>query len=47
MKALENNADILNFSQKLNNLDDDNLFLIASSYDAEVFDKKVYTYTQK
>ena len=43
MKALENNADILNFSQKLNNLDDDNLFLIASSYDAEVFDKKVYT----
>ena len=43
MKAFKNNADILKYSQKLNNLNDDNLFLIASSYEAEVFEKKVFT----
>ena len=43
MKAFQKKADILKYSQKLNNLDDDNLFLIASSYEAEVFDKKIYT----
>ena len=43
MKAFGNNAEMFKLSQKLNNLDDDNLFLIASSYEAEVFDKKVYT----
>ena len=43
MKAFGNNAEMFKFSQKLNNLDDDNLFLIAASYEAEVFDKKVYT----
>ena len=43
MKALENSVDIIKYSQKLNNLDDDNLFLIASSLNAEAYDKKVYT----
>ena len=43
MKAFQKKADILKYSQKLNNIDDDNLFLIASSYEAEVFDKKIYT----
>ena len=43
MKAFQKKADILKYFQKLNNLDDDNLFLIASSYEAEVFDKKIYT----
>ena len=43
MKAFGNNAEMFKLSQKLNNLDDDNLFLIAASYEAEVFDKKVYT----
>ena len=43
MKALENSVDIIKYSQKLNNLDDDNLFLIASSLNAEAYEKKVYT----
>ena len=43
MKAFENNADILKYSLKLNKLDDDNLFLIASSYEVETYGKKVYT----
>ena len=43
MAAFGNQIDILNYSCKLNDLDDDYLFLIASSYEAEAFDKKIYT----
>ena len=43
MAAFGNQIDILNYSCKLNDLDDDHLFLIASSYEAEAFDKKIYT----
>ena len=42
MKALENSVDIIKYSQKLNNLDDDNLFLIASSLNAEAYEKSLY-----
>jgi len=43
MEAFGNPMDILNYSCKLKDLDDEYLFLIASSYEAEAFDKKIYT----
>ena len=43
MSAFENDTDKFNYSCKLNDLDDEYLFLIASSYEAEAFDKKIYT----